>query len=151
MYKVFLFLLMLPALSQAASLTGNVFKSPTCGCCNAWIEHMQDNGFVLQGVNADDLNQVKQTFGIPPKAQSCHSAKIDDFVFEGHVPADIVKTFLANPPANALGLSVPGMPIGSPGMEMGDRVDNYTVQLLMQDGSMRPYAEINRASVHFHD
>jgi hypothetical protein len=151
MKRLFLLLMMMPALVFAEAWQGKVYKSPTCGCCNAWIEHMQDAGFNLQGQNTDELNSVKQQLGIAANAQSCHSAVINKFVFEGHVPAEAVSRFLANPPANALGLSVPGMPIGSPGMEMGDRHDNYVVQVMMLDGTLRPYADVSRDSIAYRD
>jgi hypothetical protein len=151
MLRIVVLLMFIPTLAWAESWAGKVFKSPTCGCCNAWIEHMQSAGYELQGINTDDLNKVKQDLGIAPVAQSCHSAVINQYVFEGHVPASAVDRFLSNPPANALGLSVPGMPIGSPGMEMGDRVDNYVVQLLMLDGTMRAYADVSRDNIRYRD
>lgn len=151
MLRLLLLLLFVPSLALAQGLSGKVYKSPTCGCCNAWIEHMQKAGFTLEGRNTDALAKVKRDLGIAPAAQSCHSAVIGIYVFEGHVPAAAVSRFLENPPANALGLSVPGMPIGSPGMEMGERHDDYTVQALMLDGSMRPYAEVSRDSINYRD
>ena len=151
MLRLLFLLLFIPSLALAQAWSGKVYKSPTCGCCNAWIEHMQDAGFTLEGRNTDALAKVKNDLGIAPAAQSCHSAVIGKYVFEGHVPAAAVTRFLDNPPTNALGLSVPGMPVGSPGMEMGDRHDDYTVQALMLDGSMRPYAEVSRDSINYRD
>ncbi|HSG61492.1 MAG TPA: DUF411 domain-containing protein [Pseudomonadales bacterium] len=151
MLRILLLLLFIPSLAIAENWSGKVFKSPTCGCCTAWIEHMQSAGYVLEGINTDDLNKVKRDLGIAPVAQSCHSAVINQYVFEGHVPAKAIDRFLANPPVNALGLTVPGMPIGSPGMEMGDRYDDYLVHVLMLDGSMRPYADVSRDNIRYRD
>lgn len=151
MKKMLFFLLFLPWLGVAETNVGKVFKSPTCGCCNAWISHMKEAGFNLVGQNQQDMNQIKQQFGILPIAQSCHTAEIEHFVFEGHVPAEVVKRFLAAPVIDALGLSVPGMPVGSPGMEVGHRHDDYTVQVLLKDGTMSPYAKVSRDSIHYLD
>jgi hypothetical protein len=129
-------------MSFAESLSGDVFKSPTCGCCNAWIEHMNNAGFALNGKNTAQLGAIKTQLGIPTSAQSCHSAVINDYVFEGHTPANVVKQFLDKPLPNAIGLSVPGMPVGSPGMEMGNRHDDYAVMVLYKDGSVDEYAFI---------
>jgi len=146
LFKTLLLTLLMTSHSLLAdTILGDVFKSPTCGCCNAWIEHMNDSGFTLSGKNTHRLGSVKQQLGIPNEAQSCHSAVINDYVFEGHVPASIVKQFLDNPLDNAVGLSVPGMPVGSPGMEMGDRHDDYAVMVVFKDGSMSEYAFISKA------
>jgi hypothetical protein len=144
-------LLLIPTLALSDSWVGKVYKSPTCGCCNAWIEHMREAGYELDGHNTEALNSVKAQLGIPATAQSCHSAIINQYIFEGHVPAQVVSRFFAAPEPNALGLSVPGMPVGSPGMEMGARHDDYTVQLIMLDGSMLPYAEVSRDSINYRD
>jgi hypothetical protein len=103
-----------------------VYKSPTCGCCGAWVEHMKQNGFTVdaQDVADDMLEQVKTTAGVPKALRSCHVALAGGYAFEGHVPGDQVKKVLAAKPKLA-GLAVPGMPAGSPGMEMGGRKDPY--------------------------
>ena len=114
-------------------------KSPYCGCCTEWTKHMQDAGFNVTEKLHDDMNSVKQKLGVAPKLASCHTAEIDGFVFEGHIPADDIKAFLANPPKNAKGLAVPGMPMGSPGMEYGDEKDSYAVYAYNQHGQVFEY------------
>ena len=121
----------------------DVFKSPSCGCCQKWIDHAEHAGFEITAHNTDNMGQLKAEQGILPQYQSCHTGvSKDGFVFEGHIPADIVKRFLDNPPTDAIGLAVPGMPMGSPGMEMGDRRDDYDVLLLKSDGSSIIFEQI---------
>lgn len=124
-----------------------VYKTPTCGCCQKWIDHMEGNGFVSNVVEMDNLSSVKDKYSIQSKYRSCHTgvtvSEIGEYIFEGHVPAEHVETFLADPPEGSIGLSVPGMPIGSPGMEVGDRKDYYQVLLLHKDGSSTVYAHVN--------
>ena len=109
-----------------------VWKSPTCGCCSGWIEHMQAAGFAVR-VNDTGNVAVRAKAGLPDRLGSCHTALVDGYVVEGHVPAaDIVRLLALRP--KALGLAVPGMPIGSPGMEQGPRRDPYDVLLVAQDG-----------------
>lgn len=111
-----------------------VHKSPYCGCCVKWIEHMQAAGFEVKVVDTDDMTPVKQRVGIPPGKGSCHTAEVDGYFVEGHVPAEDVKRLLAERP-DARGIVVPGMPIGSPGMESPDgRVQAYEVQLIDKQG-----------------
>lgn len=93
-----------------------VYATPTCGCCGAWIEHLRENGFHVQVVYQDDLSAIKARHRVPPELASCHMGVIDGFAVEGHVPADVVKRMLIERPA-ILGIAVPGMPVGSPGME----------------------------------
>lgn len=136
--------------SQSAPVTAiklDVFKSPTCTCCEKWVANLETKGFQSTVHHPADLNQEKLNRSIAPQYQSCHTAVSNEgYVFEGHVPANLIKRFLAEKPKNALGLAVPGMPAGSPGMEMGDRFSPYDVLLLNADGSSRVYARIN--SVH---
>ena len=93
-----------------------VYKSPTCGCCQRWIDHLQDNGFRVQAHNLDNMNDLKSANGITSETASCHTAMVEDYVVEGHVPADVIKKLLAERP-EVKGITVPGMPLGSPGME----------------------------------
>ncbi len=86
-------------------------KSPYCGCCGEWSTHMEDAGYEVNEVLHDDMNAVKAKFGITQELSSCHTAEIDGYIFEGHIPAEDIKAFLANPPKNAKGLAVPGMPM----------------------------------------
>ncbi|CAN0098027.1 unnamed protein product [Chrysoparadoxa australica] len=110
-----------------------VYKSPTCGCCTEWVEHLRANGFPVQVREPDDLNAVKDRLGVPNDMRSCHTAEIDGYVIEGHVPAADIQRLLRRRP-RAKGLAVPGMPLGSPGMEVDDRRQAYTVWLLQGDG-----------------
>lgn len=128
----------------------DVFKSPTCGCCGAWVEHVEERGFTTTITHPADLAQVKKDLGIAPEFQSCHTGvSKDGFVFEGHIPAKLVAQFLASPPNDAIGLAVPGMPMGSPGMEMGDRFSAYDVLLLKKDGSSEVYAKVETAKEQY--
>ena len=106
-----------------------VSKDPSCGCCEGWVEHMQAAGFTLQVVETAEMDRVKVRLGVPPDLASCHTAEVAGYVLEGHVPADAVKRLLVERP-KARGLAVPGMPMGSPGMEVeGAAPENYEVVL----------------------
>lgn len=119
--------------------TITVYKSPTCGCCKAWIEHLEENGFTVEAVDTPDMMTVKAALGMPDDLGSCHTAVIGDYLVEGHVPADDIKTFLAESPADR-GLSAPGMPVGSPGMEVeGQPADRYDVIAFDERGGRRVY------------
>lgn len=121
-----------------------VYKRAQCGCCGEWMKHMNENGFSTEAHDKDDLNEIKQTYGIHPKLQSCHtSVSTEGFVFEGHIPAKFIRKFLEEKPAGAYGLSVPSMPTGSPGMEYENKLRPYKIYLLKKDGSIEVYAEIN--------
>jgi hypothetical protein len=95
-----------------------VWKDPSCGCCSGWVEHLRRSGFTVSAIDTADLAAIKGALGVPGELASCHTAKIDTYVIEGHVPAAAIQRLLAERPV-ALGLAVPGMPIGSPGMEGG--------------------------------
>jgi len=95
-----------------------VWKDPGCGCCSGWVEHLRRSGFAVEAIDTADLAAVKTALGVPAELASCHTAKIETYVIEGHVPAAAIRRLLAERPAG-LGLAVPGMPIGSPGMEGG--------------------------------
>ncbi|GAB2519305.1 DUF411 domain-containing protein [Lysobacter humi (ex Lee et al. 2017)] len=117
-----------------------VHKSPSCGCCGLWVKHMREAGFSVDVRNTDNLEPVKKRLGVPLGKGSCHTAQVGTLVVEGHVPAGDIKRLLA---ANdgAKGLVLPGMPAGSPGMEMPDgRVQRYTVEKINADGSTSPFA-----------
>ncbi|MCL1477738.1 MULTISPECIES: DUF411 domain-containing protein [unclassified Marinobacter] len=120
----------------------HVYKSPTCGCCTDWVKHLEDNGFEVEISEVDNVTPVKIEAGLTPALASCHTAFINDYVIEGHVPADDIKRLLTQAP-QARGLSVPGMPAGSPGMEMGDRKDTYQVLLFNANGQTQVFAEHN--------
>lgn len=117
-----------------------VHKSPYCGCCKQWIEHMRAHGFEVKVVETEDLGPVKARVGVPPGKGSCHTAEVEGYFVEGHVPAEDVKRLLAERP-EARGIALPGMPIGSPGMEIeGVPPQAYTVELVDKDGASTPYA-----------
>lgn len=120
----------------------HVYKSPTCGCCADWVDHLEDNGFKVEVTETNNLNPLKIDAGITPSLASCHTAFIGDYVIEGHVPANDIRRLIADAP-KAKGLAVPGMPAGSPGMEMGDRKDQYQVLLFNESGQTRVFSEHN--------
>ena len=122
-----------------------VHKTPTCGCCKKWVKHLEANSFSTMIKDHQNLQKVKAQYSIKPKYQSCHTAvSKDGYIFEGHIPSKFVKQFLANPEADAIGLSVPGMPLGSPGMEVEGRFMPYDVLILYKDGSSKVYAEVRK-------
>lgn len=118
-----------------------VYKSPTCGCCEAWIDHMKEAGFDVEIRDLQDVSSVKDEQGVHPQLRSCHTALVGGYVLEGHVPAEQVTRMLAERPA-IRGLAVPGMPIGSPGMEQGspDNYQDYDVVAFTNDGQMTVYS-----------
>ncbi|MDA0119413.1 DUF411 domain-containing protein [Vibrio sp. T11.5] len=130
-------LLLLSGHALAADVLNH--KSPYCGCCTEWTKHMQEAGFTVEEKLHDDMNPIKQKLGIKPQLASCHTAEINGFVFEGHVPAQDIKAFLENRPKNAKGLAVPGMPMGSPGMEYGNEKDAYSVYAFNEQGQVFEY------------
>ena len=129
-----------PKTAQAADLV--VYKSPTCGCCKKWVSHMRENGFSVEVHEQHDVTLKKDEFGIPRRLRSCHTAKVGEYVIEGHMPADVVKRLLEEQPAVA-GLAVPGMPMGSPGME-GVRKDPYHIVSFEKNGQLRIYDSKNQ-------
>ena len=122
--------------SQAAEVV--VYKSPTCGCCAKWIDHLEDNGFNVEVHDRQNMNPVKDGLGIPRHLQSCHTAEVGGYLVEGHVPAGDIKRLLEERPA-IKGLAVPGMPMGSPGME-GPRKDPYDVLAFDEGGNPSVYS-----------
>ncbi|MEX0449758.1 DUF411 domain-containing protein [Spiribacter sp. 221] len=122
-------------LAKAEPVQIEVAKTASCGCCSAWVDHLRDNGFevVAHDVSHQQLNGIKAQLDIDPVLTSCHTAMVDGYFIEGHVHADEIRDLLSEQP-EARGLTVPGMPIGSPGMEMGDQQDAYETLLVMDDG-----------------
>ncbi len=117
-----------------------VHKSPNCGCCSLWIDHLRQAGFPVEERNTDDIQPVKSRLGVPPGKGSCHTAEVDGYMVEGHVPAEDILRLLTERP-EARGLVLPGMPMGSPGMEVSDgRVQPYTVELVALDGTTTPFS-----------
>lgn len=121
--------------------TALVYKTPSCGCCNLWVDHMREAGFEVDARNLNDLIPVKIDAGVPPRMSSCHTALIDGYVVEGHIPAEHVKRLLEDRP-DIVGIAVPGMPIGSPGME-GIGARPYQVLSWDRDGNVEVYAEVD--------
>ena len=120
-----------------------VHKTPTCGCCKKWVKHLEDNSFSTMIKDHQNLQKIKTQYSIKPKYQSCHTAvSKEGYIFEGHIPSKFIKNFLEDPEPNAIGLSVPGMPLGSPGMEVEGRFMPYDVLVIYKDGSSKVYAEI---------
>jgi len=121
--------------AQAEKIT--VYKSPTCGCCTKWVTHLENSGFEVNAINRSDMPSIKHKLGIAQNNQSCHTATVGGYVIEGHVPAADIKSLLAKKP-DIHGLTVPGMPMGSPGME-GPRKDDYNVLAIDKQGKTTVY------------
>ena len=125
------------------NVSASVYKDVNCGCCKDWISHAEDNGLGATAHDVADVALFKDRYGVPTEMRSCHTAvTTDGYVFEGHVPAKYMAQFLANPPAQALGLSVPGMPVGSPGMEYQNKFEPYQVMQINKDGTTQVYVDI---------
>ena len=118
-----------------------VYRSPTCGCCGVWVEHAQQHGFKIEDIETEEMEALKQKHNIPAELASCHTTIIDGYVMEGHIPADDIKRFLAEKPDNMLGLSVPGMPIGTPGMEAKDIKQPFQVLAFNDQGEVQVFNE----------
>lgn len=140
------------ALGLAAVATGNhlllaaekkkmtVYKSPSCGCCKDWVKHIRNAGFDVHAIDVDDVAPYKRKYGVPVSLESCHTGIIGGYAFEGHVPADVIQKFLREKRQEARGLAVPGMVVGSPGMEVGNRKERYDVVMFKSDGRTVIYA-----------
>jgi hypothetical protein len=117
-----------------------VYKNASCGCCKVWVEHMMKHGFTAKVTDVDNMSPIKERVGVPYGMGSCHTAEVGGYFIEGHVPAEQVVRLLKEKP-KAKGLTVPGMPIGSPGMEQGDVKQPYEVHLVHADGTTSVYAK----------
>jgi hypothetical protein len=125
--------------AQAALPTIEVYKSESCGCCISWVEHLRANGFTVKVSNVANPSDYREKFGVPDALGSCHTGLVQGYALEGHVPAREIKRLLAERP-KAKGLAVPGMPVGSPGMEVEGRgSDAYDVVLIHADGKQSVY------------
>ena len=124
--------------AQPAKPTVLVYKTPTCGCCTKWVEHLQANGFAVETQHRDDLSAIRQQHKVPVQVTSCHTALVGSYIVEGHVPAADVKKLLAQKPA-VKGIAVPGMPMGSPGME-GPNPQKYDTVAFTADGKTSVFA-----------
>ena len=136
-------LLLVPAVGTTAQnrqLAVEVYKDPACGCCSKWIDHLRSHGFTARAIDTDKMDQIKTSRGVPRQARSCHTAIVGGYVVEGHVPAADIQRLLKERPA-ILGIAVPGMPIGSPGMEVpGMKAQPFDVIAFSKDGSIRVFA-----------
>jgi hypothetical protein len=126
-----------PTLADEPKVT--VYKTPTCGCCKKWVTHLEKSGFEVETIDMRDLGMIKSMSGVEPKLASCHTAQVGGYVIEGHVPADDIKRLLSEHPA-VKGLTVPGMPHGSPGMETGRKVP-YQVLTFDAEGKTQVFAQ----------
>ncbi len=125
----------------AAGPAVTVYKDPTCGCCSLWVKHLQENGFEVTVHEVENMAEYKQKYGVPKSAQSCHTGIVDGYTIEGHVPATEIHRLLKERP-QAKGLAVPGMPVGSPGMEVPNvPAQSYKVLLFKADGTTSVYRE----------
>ncbi len=118
-----------------------VYKTASCGCCNGWVDHLREAGFTVDARDVRDLMSVKRDAGVPVAMSSCHTAMIDGYVVEGHVPAEHVARLIEERP-DIMGIAVPGMPIGSPGME-GPNPEAYQVLTIGHDGSSGVFADVD--------
>ena len=154
MYKKYLSLLIFTLALSAESSQLNtqmtnplmeliVHKTPTCGCCKMWVNHMENNGFAINTQDHQSLLKIKDNLKIEPQFRSCHTAvSSEGYFFEGHIPGKYVSKFLKENNPKAIGLSVPGMPLGSPGMEVEGRFTPYDVLIHFRDGTTKVYAEV---------
>ena len=126
-------LALLACAQSAAAAVIEVVKSPYCGCCGHWVEYLRAEGFEVRVVEAEDVTPTARRLGVPDDLRSCHTASAGGYAIEGHVPAADIRRLLAERP-DAAGIAVPGMPVGSPGMEQGDRRQPYATILFTRDG-----------------
>lgn len=127
------------AQAQAPVRAMTVYKDPNCGCCEQWVDHVKKAGFAVTVRDTADMDSVKASFGVPSGLSSCHTARVGSYTIEGHVPADLIVKLLKEQPVGR-GLAVPGMPMGSPGMEQGGRKDAYDILLFDKTGKTRVFA-----------
>lgn len=127
-----------PIVTVAATTAVEVYRDPTCGCCAAWVRYLRTQGYTVTMHEGQPMAAVKARLGVPTSAASCHTALIGGYVIEGHVPVEDIRRLLVEHP-DARGLAVPGMPIGSPGMDRGD-AERYDVLLIARDGTTRVFA-----------
>lgn len=116
-----------------------IYKSPSCGCCSKWVDHVKAAGFKTQIHDLENVGAIKQKYGVPAELASCHTVLVSGYVLEGHVPADVIRKLLAGKP-RIVGIAVPGMPAGSPGMEMGARKDRYDIIAWTRSGKQSVFA-----------
>lgn len=118
-----------------------VYRSPSCGCCGVWVDHAKKHGFKIEDIKTEEMEAIKQQHNVPAELASCHTTIIDGYVMEGHIPADDIKRFLAQKPDDLIGLAVPGMPIGTPGMEARDIKQPFQVLAFNDKGEVEVFKE----------
>ena len=153
-----IFLIMILLLSTSIAYADNVntklsvYKNPQCGCCNKWITHLENSGFHIDthDLDAPEVNTLKSKITNISQYLSCHTGVYQDkYIFEGHVPAKFITQFLLDKPEGAIGLAVPGMPIGSPGMEVDNRFSPYDILLIRDNGTHEVYTHIDNYEEQF--
>ena len=130
------------ACAPAAKATPiQVYKAPTCGCCSGWVDHLSANGFEAHVTDLEDVSPVARRLRVPDELRSCHTAEVGGYFIEGHVPAADIRRLLKDRPKKAIGLAVPGMPVGSPGMEQGGFEEPYATLIVDVDRHIRRFAD----------
>ncbi|HET9429216.1 MAG TPA: DUF411 domain-containing protein [Allosphingosinicella sp.] len=137
--SLFMPLMLIACADLAAAQTIEVVKSPYCGCCTLWIDYLRAEGFEVRVTDAEDVTPAARQAGVPDDLRSCHTATVEGYAVEGHVPAADIRRLLADRP-DAAGIAVPGMPIGSPGMEQGETRQPYATILFTRDGRRQVFA-----------
>jgi hypothetical protein len=128
-------------MDYAGPIAMKVYAAPTCGCCGLWVDHIKEYGFEVEEEHRADMGEVKRALGVDQRLSSCHTAVVGDYIIEGHVPGEDVRRLLAEAPS-VRGLTVPGMPLGSPGMEVpSGEVDEYQVLTFTSEGELTVFAE----------
>ena len=154
-HTIVLFILLLSAslsLANEIDLNLTVYKDQQCGCCGKWVTHLENSDYHIntQNLDANGLNIIKSKYAINPQFRSCHTGIYQDkYFFEGHIPAKFITQFLSEKPKGAIGLTVPGMPVGSPGMEYENKFAPYKILLIKNDGSHEVYAHIDNYEEQF--
>ena len=135
---------LLPLTSRADAMSApptiTVYKDPSCGCCTKWVAYLRDAGVQTEVHDRSDMDALKDSLGVPSALRSCHTAVVGRYVIEGHVPIADIKRLLGAAPKNVTGIAVPGMPAGSPGMEVPGRTDRYDVIAFVADGTTKLFA-----------
>ena len=126
--------------SGKAKIPIKVYRSPTCSCCGKWVTHLKDHGFVVEDITSEEMTSIKNQYRVPEALRSCHTALVGGHVIEGHVPAEEIRELMGMK-SGPLGLAVPGMPLGSPGMEMGASKDPYQVMSFDKSGSSKVFKD----------
>ncbi|WP_064604603.1 DUF411 domain-containing protein [Photobacterium sp. J15] len=141
---VALALLASSSFAMANTIKGVNYLSPYCGCCKEWVKHMEENGFELEQAYEKNMTPIKIKLGIHPEYASCHTAQIQGYTFEGHIPAEDIKRFLEAKPKRMIGLAVAGMPMGSPGMDYNETKHPYEVLAFDENGKTMVWARHNQ-------